>query len=145
MRGADRRFLTVPGSKNREGLGKGHYFSPNVFSAITGRGHTSRDMNLAGLRTCLTVVEVNLCDLDAAAVLADIAAGVTPACLLPFVPLMQGGAEPAIIVQWVQLASTEPDARRQGDYAGLARVFAEAADCRPVWEQALQGFNVIQS
>jgi hypothetical protein len=24
-------------------------------------------------------------------------------------------------------------------------VFAEAANCRPVWNQALQGFNVIQS
>ena len=45
----------------------------------------------------------------------------------------------------MQLASTEPDTRRRGDYAGLARVFAEAANCRPVWQQALQGFNVIQS
>lgn len=112
---------------------------------LTGRGNTSRDRSLAGLRTCLQVVEINLCDLDAAAVLADIASGVAPACLLPFIPLMQGGAEAAIIQQWVPLASAESDARRRGDYAGLARVFAEAANCRPTWQQALQGFNVVQS
>ena len=32
-----------------------------------------------------------------------------------------------------------------GDYAGLALVFAEAASCRPVWQQTLQGWNVVQS
>jgi hypothetical protein len=35
--------------------------------------------------------------------------------------------------------------RWRDDYAGLAEVFVEAADCRPVWQQALQGFNMIQS
>jgi len=51
---------------------------------------------------------------------ADIASGAAPACLLPFIPLMQGRADPAIIQQWLQLASAEPDARRRGDYGGLA-------------------------
>ena len=31
------------------------------------------------------------------------------------------------------------------DYAGLALVFAELTDCRPVWKQALEGWNVEQS
>src|SRR5262249_58413560 len=50
------------------------------------------------------------------------------------------GQEPRAV-----LASAEADARGRGDYAGLARVFAEAANCRPAWQQALQGWNVIQS
>jgi hypothetical protein len=58
---------------------------------------------------------------------------------------MQGGADPAIIQQWLQVASAEPDARRRGDYGGLALVFAEAAGCRPLWKQALQGWNMVQS
>ena len=58
---------------------------------------------------------------------------------------MQGGAEAAIIELWKQLAQAEPDARRRADYAGLALVFAELTDCRPLWKQALEGWNVEQS
>src|SRR5215813_13863992 len=112
---------------------------------LTGHGHTSRDMSLAGMRTFLQVEERDLAGEDAASILAGIASGGVARCLLSLVPLMQGGAEAGIIQQWVQLASAEPDARRRGDYAGLALVFAEAASCRPVWQQALQGWNVVQS
>jgi hypothetical protein len=112
---------------------------------LTGRGHTSRDMRLAGMRTCLQVEERDLAGEDAAAVLSGIASGAVARCLLPLVPLMQGGAEAGIIQQWVQLASAEPDVRRRGDYSGLALVFAEAVNCQPVWKQALQGWNVVQS
>src|SRR4029077_20958072 len=42
-------------------------------------------------------------------------------------------------------AQAEPDARRRADYAGLALVFAELTDCRPVWKQALEGWNMEQS
>jgi hypothetical protein len=120
----------------------------NVGAAVvnlTGQGHTSRDLSLAGMRTCLQVEERDLAGEDAASILAGIASGGVARCLLPLVPLMQGGAEAGIIQQWVQLASAEPDARRRGDYAGLALVFAEAANCRPAWRQALQGWNVVQS
>ncbi len=120
----------------------------NVGAAVvnlTGRGHTSRDMNLAGMRTSLTVEERDLVEEDAVSILAGIASGAMARCLLPFVPLMQGGAEAGIIQQWLQLASVEPDARLRGDYGGLALVFAETANCRPVWQQDLQGWNVVQS
>src|SRR5258707_1531271 len=53
---------------------------------LTGGGHTSRDMSLGDLRTCLTVMEVNLCDRNAAAVLADMVAGVAPPWPLPVIP-----------------------------------------------------------
>ena len=114
---------------------------------LTGRGHTSRDMTLGttGMRTCLAVVERDLEDEDAAAVLAGIAAGTVASCLLPFIPLMQGGAEAAIMAEWMRLAALETDARRRSDYGGLAMVLAEAAGRRDVWTQALRGWNVIQS
>jgi len=114
---------------------------------LTGRGHTSRDMGLGatGLRTCLQVVERDLASEDAAATLAGVAAGSIARCLLPFIPLMQGGAGPAIIQQWLGLASAEPDAKLRSDYGGLALVFAEAAGNGPIWRQALKGWNMKQS
>jgi hypothetical protein len=57
----------------------------------------------------------------------------------------EGGAEASIIERWKQLAQADPDARRRADYAGLALVFAELTDCRPLWKQALQGWNVEKS
>jgi hypothetical protein len=60
---------------------------------LTGRGRTSRDTTLrrTGMRTALQVVERNLADEDASAVLAEIAAGRLRLCLLPWIPLMLGG------------------------------------------------------
>jgi hypothetical protein len=112
----------------------------------TGVGWTSRDMLLpqTGLRTCLQVAERNLTEEDAAATLAGIAEGRVARCLLPWIPLMWGGAEAGIIEQWKPLALAEPDARR-ADYGGLALVFAELTDCRPQWKKALEGWNVEQS
>jgi hypothetical protein len=111
---------------------------------LTGAGSTSRDMILGttGLRTCLTVVERNFQEEDATATLEQVANGQVARCLLPFIPLMQGGADAGIIARWKALAEAEPDARRRADYAGLALVFADLTECRPVWKQALGGWNV---
>jgi hypothetical protein len=113
---------------------------------LTGVGQTSRDMHLGTtLRTCLQVCERNLAAEDAGVTLADIAVGRVARCLLPFIPLMHGGCQVAMIEQWKQLALAEPDARRRGDYGGLALVFAEAAGCREAWRQGLKGWNMEQS
>ena len=114
---------------------------------LTGTAQTSRDIVPAGTspRTCLAVAERNLREQVADEALIRIAEGWVARCLLPFIPLMQGGAEASIIERWMQLAQAEPDARRRADYAGLALVFAELTDCRPAWKQALEGWNVEQS
>ncbi len=114
---------------------------------LTGRGRTSATMSLrrTGIRTSLEVVERNLCDEDAASLLDAIADGRTSGCLLPWIPLMHGGAEASIIQRWMELASQEADSRRRGDYGGLALVFAEAAKRLPVWKEALKEWNVIES
>lgn len=127
--------------------GSGRFQVAAAVVNMTGAGRTGRDMILGatGLRTCLTVVERNLRDEDAAATLGEIAAGRIARCLLPFIPLMRNGAEPGIIEQWKSLALAEPDARRRSDFGGLALVFAELTDGSSAWKRALEEWNVEQS
>lgn len=126
--------------------GKERFSVGAVVVNLTGYGHTSTTMTLrrTGMRTSLEVVERNLCDKDATALLDAIAGGASR-CLLPWIPLMHGGDETGIIQRWIELASQETDSRRRGDYGGLALVFAEAAKRLPVWKEALKEWNVIES
>ncbi len=114
---------------------------------LTGKGDASRLMDWpeAGMHTGLTIVERNLGEMRADEVMTGIAAGTAPAVALPLIPLMQGGGEPVNIAKWLELAGAEPDARRRGDYGGLALVLAEAGGCSDAWKGALKEWNVIQS
>lgn len=129
------------------GMPNGHYRLVAGIVNLTGMGRTSRDMELGqtGLRTCLHVAERNLAKEDAAATLQGITDGTITRCILPWIPLMRGGAEAGIIDRWKELARAEPDSRRRSDYAGLALVFADLAKCWDTWKQALEGWNVEQS
>jgi hypothetical protein len=91
------------------------------------------------------MVQRNLRDEEAASTLQGIATGTLTHWLLPWIPLMRGGAEPAIIDRWKQLASAVPDSQARADYGGLALVFAELAGCWEVWKKALEGWNVLVS
>jgi hypothetical protein len=82
---------------------------------------------------------------SAAATLADILAGRTARCLLPWVPLMRGGDEAGMIAEWKRVADTDPAVRNRLIYGGLAIVFAELTKCRPAWRRALEGWNVQKS
>jgi hypothetical protein len=123
------------------------YHLAAVVVNLTGQGRSGRvsEWPQVGTRTALEPREVNLRDTDAAATLDGVAAGSVGPTVLPLVPLMHGGGDPAIIQRWLALASAEPDARRRGDYGGLAAVFAEAPGCVAEWKQALKGWNMIQS
>ena len=114
---------------------------------LTGTGRTSQDFEWApdGPRTCLRVAERNPARESAAGLLAGIAGGTRPAALLPVVPLMLGGPEPSIIEEWKRLASAEADSRRRGEHGALAVIFAEAADVRPAWKEALKDWNMTES
>jgi hypothetical protein len=93
----------------------------------------------------LVVVQVTFTTEDAALTLAGIASGELSRGVLPWIPLMQGGDEEGIMVEWRRLALTEPNEQRLADYGGLALVFADLADRQEVWAQALEGWNVKQS
>lgn len=114
---------------------------------LTGRGRTARVMRLGTTSCHITVdpVERNLCEEDAALTLTQIAEGRWSKALLPWIPLMRGGSESAIMEQWKEVAQSEPNARRRSDYAGLALVFSELTRGVAAWRKALEGWNVRQS
>lgn len=129
------------------GFPQGRFGVGGAVINLTGTGHTSRNLQLGetGVRTVLAVAEVNLAEEDAGLTLDGIVAGNLDRCLLPWIPLMRRGQTEAIIEKWKVLALAEADTRRRADYGGLALVFAELTDCRPLWKQALEGWNVEQS
>jgi hypothetical protein len=114
---------------------------------LTGRGRTSRSMRFRRTRvkTHLGVEEQNLEGENATSILRRIGSGELSRCLLPWVPLMTGGEKRRIIRRWLELAGSEQDSRRRSDFAGLAIVFAEAADRDEVWKEALRGWNMKES
>jgi len=77
---------------------------------------------------------MNLCREDGRRTLTDIAAGHLRPSILPWVPLMAGGGEPALIEEWKQVAMKEPDAGRRATYRDMALVFAELTRGLEGWE-----------
>jgi hypothetical protein len=88
------------------------------------------------------VLQRTLRDESAADTLSDIAAGRTTRWLLPWIPLMQGGAEMSIMEQWKAVALTEPDAQVRSTLGGFALLFAHLADRGELWKQALEGWDM---
>jgi hypothetical protein len=96
-----------------------------------------------GLKNAVWVRNVRL--EKAAVVLAQIAAGATARCILVWVPMMIGGAEPGIMAEWRRLAGEEPNPLMRANYAVLARVFAEKAGRAEAWRHGLEGNNMEES
>jgi hypothetical protein len=96
-----------------------------------------------GLRLRLKIRTLR--DEDAAALFDAIAAGTHSRCLLPWIPLMRGGGEAAIIERWKEIAGAEPDARLRSDYGVLAKTFARLKDHADAWHQALKEWNMVES
>jgi hypothetical protein len=114
---------------------------------LTGRGYASRVMKHpeAALWTQLTAVERNLATENAEDNLRKIEQGELGRSILPWLALMSGGGTATIIERWKRLAEQEPSSRRRAELAGLALVFAEAADCLEKWEEQLKGWNMRES
>jgi hypothetical protein len=103
-------------------------------------------MGLSGTRlwTGLGAVEWNLASVRARQALQQVEAGQAPRSLLAWVPLFKGGGRPGIIHDWRRLAEQEPDRERRRAL-GLAVLFAEAAGCAELWQEALEGWEMIES
>jgi hypothetical protein len=97
---------------------------------------------MAGYGLTGRVVRLALREEDAAATLARVASGELSRCVLPWVALMRGGGESAIIEEWKRLADLDPDPRVRLEYAADALVFADLPGVRTQWKQALEGWNV---
>jgi hypothetical protein len=85
------------------------------------------------------MVRLALREEDAAATLARPASGELSRCVLPWVALMRGGGEAAIIEEWKRLADLEPDQRIRLEYPADALIFAELPGVWAQWKQALEG------
>jgi hypothetical protein len=92
-----------------------------------------------------TVILRTLATQSAEQTLARIKAGELSRGVLPWIALMQAGAESGNIAGWKELGGGEPDARKRADYAGLVKIFAELAGTRQVWDKALEGWNMVES
>jgi hypothetical protein len=116
---------------------------------LTGSPRAARlELPIPGLGQCgffLRPWQRNMADEDAAATLTEIAAGRTGRCLLPWIPLMHGGGESAIIAEWKRLAEQEPDSVLRSVYAALALTFAELTKALVAWQQALENWNMQES
>ncbi len=86
--------------------------------------------------------ERNLATEDAAALLAEIAAGRLDKCLLPWIPLLLGADRAAIMEEWKRLAELESDEYWKRQYGPLALVFADLAGRKAIWQEALRGWNM---
>lgn len=91
------------------------------------------------------LTQVTMREEAAGSTLARIASGELSRSVLPWVPLLRGGEEVAIISEWKNLAGQEPDQKRRGEMGGLALVFADLAGRQVVGEQGLEGWNMKQS
>jgi hypothetical protein len=137
------RLWTEPG-------GPGSFSISCVSGAIldlTGRS-PARELQLRsaiahGCRLELTVLRRHLVDEQAVSLVADVAAGMISPWLLPWVPLMQGGGESAIIAQWrIEAERRLSDQCDRADLGSLSKTFATLAGRRPAWDQALRGWNL---
>lgn len=134
----------------RYGVGQaGKYRVVTVLLNLTGPPQPleldMRQTELDGAGAWLRVVQVTFAEEEAAKILTRIASGELSRGVLPWIPLMRDGGDPAIIGEWRRLALEEPSGQRRSDYGGLALVFAGLAGRRQMWEQALKGRNMLQS
>lgn len=104
---------------------------------------TEAALNGAGLS--ITVFQRTLREEDAGETLRRIAADELQRCVLPWIPLMQGGGATGIIAEWRRLASLERNASWRADFGALALTFAGLAKQKSVWQTGLEGWNVRDS
>jgi hypothetical protein len=132
----------------RPGEERGDRFAVGVVILnLTGVGNSGRNYawRRAGIQTGLKPKECNLAKMKAGKVLAGIAAGNVSRVVLAFDPLMLGGCKPGIIKEWLRPAALETDDRRRSDYGALVLVFSEKSENPDLWNEALKGWNVVQS
>jgi hypothetical protein len=132
----------------RVGGGKAYSVGAAVINLTGTKSELSLDMPIPGVADhglFLRPMQRDLCEEDAAALLAEIAAGRATRALLPWIPLMRGGALPDIIAEWKVLAAAEPDGPLRSAYAVLALTFAELTRGLVEWQKGLEGWNMRES
>lgn len=112
---------------------------------LRGKGNSRTRHAFAGttLHTDLGSIDVNLAELAASKLLADVEAGLAPAALLCLVPLCENGGEAATIGEWGRVRGGIPDAEIR-DVEQLTLLFADAAGCREAWAAELKERRMVE-
>jgi len=97
------------------------------------------------MQTAMIFHEVNVSLYDALETMTEIEAGRVPLVVLPLIPLMQNGENADVIQRWLAMAATAKVDARRNSLALMARIFAEASDCAPTWNKAMEGWNMQRS
>jgi hypothetical protein len=124
---------------------------PPIYGAIIHLTGTKRDGPLLLTRSAkspgvlVKPIEVWLAEQSATATLALIESGALALCVLPWVVLMSGGGDLAVIERWKQLAEREPDLDRRAAYRAFALVFAELIPGLVNWQRSLEGWEMRES
>ncbi len=66
-------------------------------------------------------------------------------CILVWVPLMAGADEPDVVRRWRDLAMRQVELVLRANYGVLARVFADMAGRKQLWQTGLEGFSMQES
>jgi hypothetical protein len=117
----------------------------NLTGAVQPHVLDMTEATLDGAGLSITVLQRTLREEDAAATLRRIAAGELSRCVLPWIPLMRGGGDAAIIEEWRRLASLERNASRRADFGAIALIFAGLAKRKSAWQTGLEGWSVRDS
>ena len=123
--------------------GDRHAGEPDGCAAARHPGDGSSRPGCPALRFHL--VTRNLREEDAALTLDGIAAGTISRCLLSWISLMRGGAEPDIMERWKTIAATEPNSAHRATYGLLVTIFAELTGCADLWRSALKEWDMRES
>jgi hypothetical protein len=104
-----------------------------------------RTLGRTGIRTLLAAACANLATLSAATFLRRIERGQLGRGALYWIPLMRGAAQPRTIARWKELVAAEPDDIRRTHFVVAGFVFGEASGHEQVWQEALEGWNMVES
>jgi hypothetical protein len=117
-----------------------------VLVHLTGTPRPVHQSEWPALESAFTIKPrvVNLAELSALDILAEVAAGQAPFEVLGWVPLMVGGNLATIIEPWKQVANAAPEKLRS-DLADAARLFGELTQCRPLWVSGLKEWSKMRS
>jgi hypothetical protein len=124
---------------------------PRVYGAIlhlTGskkRGPLVLTRSASNPGVLVKPTEVWLAEHSAADTLGLIETGEIPRCVLPWVVLMRGAGEPALIELWKKLVGAESDAEKRAAYRHFALEFAELTPDLINWQRHLEGWEVRES
>ncbi len=126
---------------------KDRYQVGSIVFNLTGvqKPHRRTFWKIVGFLTDRRYRIINVSTLNASKILKQVEAGKLPVNILGFIPLMKGGSKPSIIKRWIDQASKVENKVIRADLGSIVKTFANLVESSEVWNQALEGWNMVES